>query len=371
MAPAHRITSQAALLAALQSGASLEGALVLGLELDVASEREARARGAIVFPPLPSRPYLPYRIGLYTPAELMAPSASDPSRSVDEAITAHLERAGAHPGLLESLAQRLHDYTIEEALTDVIGPGNEDRRDLVGFMGGHSAGRDEDFYARTARTAWLVARAGFRVVTGGGPGMMEAANLGAYMARGYGEADLLAALEVLASVPTPPEGQGWRRSPEGRARYERYVDRAREVVRRFPAPAAPGPRPPRNLAVPTWFYGWEPTNLFADAVAKYFSNSLREDGLLTISVGGAVYAPGSLGTTQEIFIDAAQNHYGSFEYVSPMAFLGVDRYATSTAHWTLLRQLAAGAPWARLMLVSDSPEEIAGFLAANPPRRRE
>ena len=238
-------------------------------------------------------------------------------------------------------------------------------------MGGHSVGRDQAFYARTARTAYLVARAGFRVVTGGGPGMMEAANLGAYMAQGFGDADLQGALDILAAVPSPPQGRAWRERPGEWERYERYLDRAREVRQRFPHPTASGPRRKRNLAVPTWFYGWEPTNLFADAVAKYFSNSLREDGLLTISVGGVVYAPGSLGTTQEIFIDAAQNHYGSFEYISPMAFLGVDRYATTTAHWTLLKQLAGERPWGRLLLVSDSPQEIADFLVRNRPLRRE
>ena len=31
-----------------------------------------------------------------------------------------------------------------------------------------------------------------------------------------------------------------------------------------------------SLGIPTWFYGHEPSNLFATAVAKYFRNALRE-----------------------------------------------------------------------------------------------
>jgi hypothetical protein len=61
-----------------------------------------------------------------------------------------------------------------------------------------------------------------------------------------------------------------------------------------------------------------------------FSNSIREDGLLAISLYGVIYAPGSAGTTQEIFMDATQNHYGSFGYYSPMVFLGAKRYLKDT-----------------------------------------
>ena len=58
-----------------------------------------------------------------------------------------------------------------------------------------------------------------------------------------------------------------------------------------------------NLALPTWFYGHEPTNLFSSYIAKYFANSLREDGLLAIARHGVIYAPGSAGTVQEVFMD--------------------------------------------------------------------
>ena len=53
----------------------------------------------------------------------------------------------------------------------------------VGFMGGHGTLRTDEFYTKTALTAKLLAEAGYFVVSGGGPGIMEATNLGAYFAK--------------------------------------------------------------------------------------------------------------------------------------------------------------------------------------------
>ena len=87
-----------------------------------------------------------------------------------------------------------------------------------------------------------------------------------------------------------------------------------------------------SLAIPTWFYGHEPPTPFATYIAKYFSNPLREDGLLSIAVDGVVYAPGSAGTVQEIFQDAAQNVYRVVaDRFSPMAFLDTDALLDGTA----------------------------------------
>jgi hypothetical protein len=35
--------------------------------------------------------------------------------------------------------------------------------------------------------------------------------------------------------------------------------------------------------------------MFVCLHAKYFANSVREDGLLTVATGGVVYTPGSAG----------------------------------------------------------------------------
>ena len=107
--------------------------------------------------------------------------------------------------------------------------------------------------------------------------------------------------------------------------------------------------------------------MFSSHIAKYFSNSIREDGLLAVSLFGVVYAPGSAGTTQEIFMDATQNHYGSFGYYSPMVFLGKKRYVKDTFLFPLLQQLAWERKYADLLFMTDSPEEIVDFIKQHPP----
>ncbi len=84
-----------------------------------------------------------------------------------------------------------------------------------------------------------------------------------------------------------------------------------------------------SIGIPTWLYGHEPATPFATEHAKYFENSIREDGLLTLAIYGAIYAPGSAGTVQEIFQDANQNFYvPPNEGMSPMVFLDLDEYWT-------------------------------------------
>jgi hypothetical protein len=122
-----------------------------------------------------------------------------------------------------------------------------------------------------------------------------------------------------------------------------------------------------NLAVPTWFYGFEPVNLFASHIAKYFANSIREDGLLAICLHGIVFAPGSAGTVQEIFMDAAQNQYTTFDYRSPMTFLGCDRWQPGGADGIYPALQAEAGAYAELLMLSDSPDEIAAFIRSHAP----
>ena len=50
--------------------------------------------------------------------------------------------------------------------------------------------------------------------------------------------------------------------------------------------------------------------MFATSIAKYFSNALREDVLLSRARGGIIYLPGAAGTVQEIFQAVTPNYYG-------------------------------------------------------------
>lgn len=82
-----------------------------------------------------------------------------------------------------------------------------------------------------------------------------------------------------------------------------------------------------SIGVPTWLYGHEPPTPLASAHAKYFENSIREDGLLAIAKAGVIFAEGSAGTLQEVFQDAAQNYYSSVDGTrSPMVFLDLDEF---------------------------------------------
>ncbi|MEM6917155.1 MAG: hypothetical protein AAF491_11375, partial [Verrucomicrobiota bacterium] len=90
-------------------------------------------------------------------------------------------------------------------------------------------------------------------------------------------------------------------------------------------------------------------------------------GLLAIAKFGVVYAPGSAGTTQEIFMDAAQNHYGTFEFVSPMIFLGRKRYGAETGLYETLQRLARDRQYESMLGLTDDPKEVVSWIEAKRP----
>ena len=126
------------------------------------------------------------------------------------------------------------------------------------------------------------------------------------------------------------------------------------------------PRGPfESLGIPTWLYGHEPSAAFASHIAKLFENSIREDGLLTLAYGGIIYTPGSAGTLQEIFQDAAQNHYLSFGFASPMIFLGRKFWTEDVPVYPFLKDLQAKGRYKNLPLsIHDDSEEIVKDLMA-------
>jgi predicted Rossmann-fold nucleotide-binding protein len=175
---------------------------------------------------------------------------------------------------------------------------------------------------------------------------MEATNLGAWMAPHPDEA-LGEALDVLAAAAAFEPIPAW-------------LDAAFEVRSRWPLPA--GTTGPNSLGIPTWHYGHEPPNVFASHIAKYFANSIREEGLLAIALGGVVFAPGSAGTIQEVFQDAAQNHYKSFGVVSPMVFMDSEYWTEAKPVYPLLRHLAEGHEYSHLLHIADDPATIVAHL---------
>jgi len=335
-----------------------EGAVFLGCHMSEALLDHLMDEGAVVFPRLPSLPYRPYRPSLYTVDELLEGyEPTDPESlwraTLDARIFMHYDRHHRKDGptpVVEALAERLHDHAIDDALAGLLHNGGEPRR-VVGVMGGHGLSRADPAYESVVRIGRGLARRGYLVATGGGPGAMEAANLGAWLAPMADEA-LAEAVSSLRRAPGYRD-VGW-------------LDAALSV-RRSLALGGEGGGGGESLAIPTWFYGHEPTNVFSRHVAKYFSNSLREDGLLAIATYGVIYAPGSAGTIQEIFMDAAQNHYGTFKVVSPMVFLGREFWTNEKPVYPLLKSLSAEQQYGRLLALEDDPEAVVDFVVSHPP----
>ena len=165
------------------------GGVFLGCQLPDPVRDHLQQTGALVFPVLSPRPYHPFRPRLYTVEELMSGYRRGQvetfyTQSLDSQIYRHYTRHRTLRSvpIMETLAQRLHDHAIDDALSDLLHDGESERR-VVGVMGGHAMRRDEQDFRTVAHVAWRLAREGLFVATGGGPGAMEAANLGAWMSR--------------------------------------------------------------------------------------------------------------------------------------------------------------------------------------------
>ena len=117
--------------------------------------------------------------------------------------------------------------------------------------------------------------------------------------------------------------------------------------------------------MPTWFYGHEPTGVFATEIAKYFTNALREDTLLHRCRGGIVYLPGQAGTVQEIFQAVTENFYAADPAeVAPMVLVGVDYWTTTFPAWPLLRALGADRELGAVIACVDDVDEAADLLTS-------
>jgi hypothetical protein len=100
----------------------------------------------------------------------------------------------------------------------------------------------------------------------------------------------------------------------------------------------------------------------ATQIAKYFQNSIREDGLLALARQGILCSEGKVGTIQEIFQDSAQNYYkleGSFR---PMVLFGIQYWTTKHPVVGVLQSLFTPADFAKHILVTDDVDAAAAFI---------
>ena len=220
---------------------------------------------------------------------------------------------------------------------------------VVAVMGGHGMEQQDEFYTKIAKVSRRLTQAGFLIISGGGPGAMEASHLGAFFA-GRDEEELEAAL---AEIKVRPQGA----EPQREYKDLDWLIRAWRIRDKYPIPDGQETHC-MSIGIPTWLYGHEPPAPFATHIAKHFANSVREDGLLAIARHGAIFAPGSAGTTQEIFQDAAQNHYGTNGYYSPMILFGKQHWTTNRPVWSLLSKVARGHSYGELLVLTDSEDEI-------------
>ncbi|GAA1370992.1 LOG family protein [Streptomyces beijiangensis] len=313
-------------------------AIFLGCPMSPEAEAKVRGDGALVFPPVPGLPFAPYRGLLYSAEELFKGLEGGYEETPDARAYAWFQQSKSDGDVFASMLRSIHDDAISDALDEhLVGA------QVVGVMGGHAMARGTDAYAGAARLGRTLARTGLTVATGGGPGAMEAANLGAYAAP-FRDAMLDEALELLAKAPSfTPSVSDW-------------AGAAFEVRTRWP-------RGGDSVGIPTWFYGHEPPNAFAGHIAKYFANATREDGLLARSTAGVVFLPGAAGTVQEIFDNATPNYYESRGEPTPMVLVDRAHWTEKLPAWPLLQSLAKDRAMESRIALVDTVAEAPAALA--------
>ena len=290
---------------------------------------------------LKSVPFDVSRTKLYNAAELYDEYVLNQPESLDKCLDAQIYRhylsTGKHTSSVnESIARTLHDLAIYIALAKFFQSHNY--LHCIGIMGGHALLRTDEMFRQIVFLGKRLTELEFFMLSGGGPGAMEATHLGAWMA-GHTNDQLEDALYIMSAAPSFIDPN--------------WLNTAFEVINKYPQDKY------YSLGIPTWLYGHEPATPFATHIAKFFDNSIRENHILTLPFGGVIYTPGSAGTIQEVFQDAVQNHYLSFGFSSPMIFLGTKFWTEEMPLYPLLQKMMEKGKYKNLsMTLTDDYEEV-------------
>jgi hypothetical protein len=322
--------------------ADVADAVFLGCVLSDSVTADLRQRGAMVFPQAPHLPFDPYRGALYTPRELYDGIDQKPYEQTPDALAHAWGREElARENVLDAVLRELHDASMTEVLRRYVAD-----KQVVGMIGGHSLPRDSYSFREAARLGRAVARAGFTVATSGGPGAMEAANLGAYLAP-HADSALDDAIGVLEGARDVGDVTAWVRA-------------AFAVRAAFPA-ANSG----ESLAVPTWSQGHQPPNAFASGIAKFLGRAARDDWFLGGPGFDLLFLPGAAGTVRDVFEAAAPLYYTPIGTPTRRLILvGTDHWTRKFPVWPLMRALSYSRPMATTIHLVDTPDEAAALLTA-------
>ena len=268
---------------------------------------------------------VPYNVGrtdLYTTDELFDvfdvrhPETFE--QCMDTRVYRHVVNTGKQTcAPFELAARSLHDLCMRMAMEGFL--NNYERSRIIGIMGGHALSRTSQAYRQAVDVSKRLTEDSHLMISGGGPGAMEATHLGAWMA-GRTDAEVDEAL--------------------GHANAETV-----QLIR-----AALQHLPPEERTLIAMFYYEE---------RKLFENSIREDTLLTEAYGGLIFFEGSAGTLQEIFQEAVQDHYVSLGYPSPMLFVNREFWAKQVPVVPFIQHMLENGRYKNLLVsLVDTTDEI-------------
>lgn len=198
----------------------------------------------------------------------------------------------------------LHDQDTSAALEEYFEHFPSQTR--IGIMGGSDLDRDTNGYREVALLSKLLSEKEYTIITGGGPGAMEAAHVGAWFV-GRSDEDLDNAIKMLARVPKYVKNEWLRVAAEVQDKYPRLLSA-------------------KDVAITTYVYGHRPPTPFASVLTTYFSESLREEAILLSSTGAVIFTPGGAGTDEEVFESIKYNTYRSLYRERPLILFNSDHW---------------------------------------------